>query len=325
MSELVRAQHARGIQAGVVRIDPTETRTIWLTLPDASPVQISFRDLVREAKGFDALHVHQISSFAFDAAALLRQLGHVPLVLTDHGGGWPTPSRLFGRSRLRLVDGIGAVSPWSLSRLTGDRRWARPAEILWGGGDHVVVGEPTGTHIEKHYDFLFVGRLLPHKGVHVLIDALPAQATLGIAGEARDPQYRRDLQRAAQGKAVEFLGSPSDDDLAQIYRSTRFTVLPSVDAYRDQTFRQPELLGLTLLESLNVGTPVVGSDLGGMADLLSAVNMPSAPSGDVGAWKALLVELLRNPQPQVRGADKFTWDATAGRAQNLYGMVASSR
>jgi glycosyltransferase involved in cell wall biosynthesis len=68
---------------------------------------------------------------------------------------------------------------------------------------------------------------------------------------------------------VEFLAGPSDAELLELYRTAVATVLPSV--YLDHLGRfqrAPELMGLTLIESMACGTPAVCPRVGGMPELV---------------------------------------------------------
>jgi glycosyltransferase involved in cell wall biosynthesis len=114
---------------------------------------------------------------------------------------------------------------------------------------------------------LFVGRLLPHKGIDQLIAAMPAGVLLTVCGRPYEPGYYEHLRACAQGKDVEFLTDADDSAIRGLYRRALATVLPSV--YRDsfgKTYTAPELMGFTLLESMACGTPAICSRVGGMPE-----------------------------------------------------------
>src|SRR5262249_39091115 len=132
-----------------------------------------------------------------------------------------------------------------------NRRWAR---VVYGGVDTERFSPDPS--ISRENTILFVGRLLPHKGVNYLIEAVPADLPLEIIGRPYDPRFFADLQRLAAGKLVRFRTDCDDASLVAAYRRARCVVLPSV--YRDlygQETRVPELLGQTLLEGMACGTP----------------------------------------------------------------------
>ncbi len=78
---------------------------------------------------------------------------------------------------------------------------------------------------------LYVGRLLPHKGIEHLIDATPPELPLTVCGRAYHDGYFRRLQAAAVGKQVEFVTDADDATILDLYRRAWVNVLPSV--YRE--------------------------------------------------------------------------------------------
>jgi rhamnosyl/mannosyltransferase len=98
---------------------------------------------------------------------------------------------------------------------------------------------------------LFVGRLVPYKGLQYLIQAMRGlEATLLIIGKGPDEQ-RLKLLAAAQGPQVQFLGQVSS--LAPYYRAADLFVLPSCET--------KEAFGLVQLEAMHCGLPVINTAL----------------------------------------------------------------
>ncbi len=117
-------------------------------------------------------------------------------------------------------------------------------------------------------DVLYAGVVTPLKGVHHLVAAFATVAArrsipkLIVVGRCPDGPYRAELHRqiAALGisHAVTFVGELSQTDLALRMASARVLVLPS----------HSEGLGRVLFEAMAVGTPVIGSAVGGIPDLI---------------------------------------------------------
>ena len=134
--------------------------------------------------------------------------------------------------------------------------------------------------------------------------------------------YRSTVEALAKGKNVDFVGSPNDDDLSVLYKASGHTLFPSVSAYGDQRWKRPELLGLVALESLSCGTPVIGSDVGGLGEVLAMTSQTAVPPGDVPAWHAAMNTAISAGATVVPpSAGMFTWDATAERSRRLYRQV----
>lgn len=141
--------------------------------------------------------------------------------------------------------------------------------------------------------FLFVGRLVPYKGLGVLLSALhhEPRARLDIVGGGplRDRLARR-LRDENLALRVRLLGEVSDEQLMRLLETGRALVLPSRD--RSETF------GLSLLEGMAAGLPLIASDLPtGVRDLARPGETGwLVPPGDPEALGAALGECLDDPE-----------------------------
>lgn len=318
VTELARAARARGLTVDIAVVRSMREFAELDDL-DAPTRPISLGRFLNLVRGCDLVHVHQLNTPGFDYAAVSAKLLGKPLVLSDHGGGALTPGRSLGRLRLRLLDGAGFVSAWSC-RDIDPLGVIKHNAIIFGGGDHLPVAEP----LDRRYDFGFVGRLIPHKGAHIAIEALPTGSSLIVAGQPRDPAYFQTLKQLAEGKDVTFISDASDDMVASLHKSVRFLLVPSVESYGDQVYARPELLGIVALEALAAGTPVIGSKVGGLGEVLKMANQVTVPPGDVAKWQAALLRALETgASPFKRTA--FTWDEVARRCETLYVELLEGR
>jgi glycosyltransferase involved in cell wall biosynthesis len=110
----------------------------------------------------------------------------------------------------------------------------------------------------------FVGTLVWHKGVHVLLDAvaqLPRESfELLVFGSVETfPDYVASLRRQAEGLPVRFLGGFESDEAASIYARIDVLVVPSL---------WPENSPLVIHEAFQAGVPVIGARVGGIPELL---------------------------------------------------------
>ncbi len=147
---------------------------------------------------------------------------------------------------------------------------------------------------------LFVGRLVPYKGLDVLLEAmasLPAARLLIVGtGPARPDLEARAAATDLAGR-VRFLGAVADAELPVLLTRARALVLPSRD--RSETF------GLSLLEAMAAGVPVIASDLPtGVRELCrpGETGWLAAP-GEVSSLRRALAEALADPaEARRRGA-----------------------
>ena len=276
--------------------------------------------MVRELSGAKVVHVHQYHTLLTDLVLLLGAIGRRRVFVTDHGGWAPNLGRYF--PRLRLITGLLAVSRYSAGLLPYLRS---RTSVIYGGADPARF-RPSGG---ARSGVVFVGRLLPHKGVDVLIEAADHDMEVSIYGRGYDRRYREELERLARGKRVRFFDQASDDQIVSAYQSARVVVLPSVLQSRyGPSGAKSELLGLTQIEAMACATPVVCSKLGPLEEV--AVDGETGyvvPPGDPAALRPRLRELLTDDERWGRMSDaalararsKFTWMATAERALEAYG------
>lgn len=137
----------------------------------------------------------------------------------------------------------------------------------------------------------YVGTIVWHKGVHLLVDAvrpLPRDSyEVRIHGDLRvAPDYVADLQRRAAGLPVHFLG-PFRGDLASIYGDLDLLVVPSLWL---------ENSPLVIHEAFMAGLPVVASNLGGIPDLVThARNGLLFDPASVSSLTSILSSLITQP------------------------------
>jgi glycosyltransferase involved in cell wall biosynthesis len=284
--------------------------------------------LPRALAGAEIVHTHQFRSLPTRMAAVTARARGAATAVTDHG----LTGRAWGGLVHRLFDRFLTVSRFSADLL------AAPPErtlVVYGGADpRRFTPEPGG----GRDGVLFLGRLTPHKGIDRLIRALPAGAALRVAGSGgHDPHpperdYPDLLRRLAQDREVSFLGPVPDQALPGLYRGAAVLAMPSVDR---TCYGRPvpvsELLGLTALEAMASGTPVVASRIGGLAEVVvdGETGFLVEP-GDLAALHDRLALVLADPRLAARlGANardlvmqRFTWRACAERCLAAYEALA---
>ena len=174
---------------------------------------------------------------------------------------------------------------------------------------------------------LFVGRLVPQKGVEYLIRAVPRisgrfpQAKFVIVGEGWMRSHLEWLaDKSGQRRRINFTGFISDQDLVALTKSADVLVVPSVY----------EPFGIVALEGMAAGVPVVASRVGGLAEILehdkTGVFVYSRNPYSI-AWgvERVLSDpgykdwLVKNAHETVR--KRFSWEAIARQTVDVYKKV----
>jgi glycosyltransferase involved in cell wall biosynthesis len=152
---------------------------------------------------------------------------------------------------------------------------------------------------------LTVGALIARKGQALVIDALPAlpgvHYWLAGAGE-EESRYRALARQRGVETRVHFMGSVANADLPQLYRAVDAVVMPSAS----------EGLANAWVEALACGTPIVISDAGGAAELVTSPVagriVARTPEAIAKAVQAILAAPPSPANVAASLADRFDWD-----------------
>jgi len=276
---------------------------------------------VREAAAADVVHCHQQHVLATSLTALMSRLRGRRVFCTDlGGGGWDVSAYV---STDRWFRGHLHISQYSRHVFGHDG--LASARVIYGGVDAARFSPGASA---RDIECLFVGRLLPHKGVDALVEAVPADMRAVVAGPAPDARYLEDLRALAQGKQVRFIHDADDDALVALYRRAKIVVLPSLyrDRYGAET-RVPELLGQTLLEGMAVGAATICTDVASMPEIvIDGITGIVVPPNDVGTLRSAVCALRDHPERAAemgrRGRERvlteFTWSAVVDRCLQAY-------
>jgi glycosyltransferase involved in cell wall biosynthesis len=217
-------------------------------------------------KDFDLVHIHQsLTIFGAYCTAIVKSLG-IPIVTTDHGGG-SEEVMLKGRG-IELSDGVLSVSKYALSLIGAN----------YYGLSRVVIGpidseffKPNNLIQRNKNSILSVNRIMPHKGIDRIIEALPKELELKVVGQIYNKKYYKHLRSIAGGKNVVFVSDVDDTQLVELYQTSGLFIQASthIDCYGKKHLK-PELMGLTTLEAMSCGAPVIVSDAGSLPELLNS-------------------------------------------------------
>ncbi|MCE4027830.1 glycosyltransferase, partial [Microbacterium sp. Au-Mic1] len=214
-----------------------------------------------------------------------------------------------GRARV-IPLGVDPAPPLTPSASPSDSRSGTvPGSVAArepGSADRVVVG--------------LLGRLVPEKGVLLLLDALVDAPALHARIAGTGPLATALLQEAARrgvADRVDFLGGVDPEEIAGFYASIDVLAVPSLP-----TPRWTEQFGRVAVEAMAAGVPVVSSDAGALPDVVGGAGIVVS-RGDAHAL-ADAVQQAAGPRREelvaaglVRAAE-CSWPAVAEQYQRMY-------
>ncbi|MGD0194499.1 MAG: glycosyltransferase family 1 protein [Candidatus Dormibacteria bacterium] len=174
---------------------------------------------------------------------------------------------------------------------------------------------------------LWVGSLRsrdPRKGLDTLLEAMERGGddggpTLALAGALGPEADRLAAEAWRRHVPLVLCGPVEDHDLASLYRQAAVVALPSTH----------EGFGLTALEAMACGAPLVASAVGNLPQLTLDVAIlipPSDPAALAEAIESVLSEPVRAARMRHAGVDRasgYTWERTAALTAAVYERVAS--
>lgn len=174
--------------------------------------------------------------------------------------------------------------------------------------------------LQKDSYILFLGRLVPEKGIHYLIEAyqqLKTDKKLVIAGGISDTgEYEQVLQKlAADNPNILFTGFVQGNLLEELYSNAYLYVMPS----------DLEGMPLSLLEAMSYGNCCVTSNIEECAAVMGNFGI-TFPKGNVQALANTLQQLCDAPQTVAQYkhhaaayiTEKYNWDDVTDKTLELY-------
>ena len=177
-------------------------------------------------------------------------------------------SRLVESIYLRTVDAVICNSPTTKKEV--EKISTVPKSIVaFPGNDHIEGGQGSSESVSKSgFNILFVGSVIPRKGVHTLIQAIrrlsDEKVHLDLVGSLKsNPEYVASIRQLIQAndldESVTIHGRVEDEDLQMFYASCDVLAVPS--SY--------EGLGIVYLEAMKHGKPVIATKNGGTNDIIT--------------------------------------------------------
>lgn len=227
---------------------------------------------------------------------------------------WPLPARAFRHWTLAHASFVAARSP-AAAELVRRRRPGLSSPVI---PHHVPAWPDTTRAPHDRFTLGYAGRLVPEKGLDVLIDAAAGLGDVVVRLVGNGPMRAELHQRASlRSVRLEIDGGVKHQDMAAAYAGFDVLVLPS-----RTTSTWTEQFGRALVEAQWCGVPVVGSDSGEIPWVISSLGGGLVVrEGDVASLREVLVRLRDSPglrrELAERGAanarERFSVPAVASR------------
>lgn len=321
----------------------------WLQLLAIPYIISGFFKCIKICRKFkpDIIHAHWPFPHAYIALGAAK-LFKIPLVLNFHGAElllirkkkWVKPLLKFAIGQAQAVFANSSFTAGKIKAL-------RNVDVEWSPyGTTLETGNAEPHAINGKFKILFVGRHIERKGICYLIEAtkyLPRdQFEIRIVGvgdltEQLKEQAANVIARNASDEAIQggsaalpaeiiFTGKLSPEALANEYKTANVFTLPAIVDSKGDT----EGLGVVLIEAMELGLPIVASNVGGIPDVVidgeTGILVPEKdPEALASAYKRLAAEpelvkhLLAGAQKRIN--ECFTWDGIIERQIAVYNKV----
>jgi glycosyltransferase involved in cell wall biosynthesis len=311
-----------------------------------TPIAVSPFNLFLE--DYDIIHCNFPSPYLSALFAWFSRLKGIPAVLTWHNdlprvtsaaGLLVRMHDLLSPAYLRSYERIIATTEVYARTSETLRRFHEKVRVVPNGVDTTRFNPNlSGWDVRKKHGLegkmvvLFVGALTQwhsYKGVDNLIQAFKIASEkndnlrlLIVGSGSLTSSYMKLVEKLSLHDAVVFAGRIDDEQLPHYYSASDFMVLASMD--------RSEGFGLVLLESMASGKPVIGSNVGGVTDVVRAgeTGLVSSP-GDVNDLAGAMLRLSYDPELRdsmgKKGrlyAERHDWSETIKGVERVYGEIA---
>jgi glycosyltransferase involved in cell wall biosynthesis len=293
---------------------------------------------------YDIIHTHIPTPWSADWSALYSRIKNKPLVVTYHndiiGNGLASLiARIYNSTGLKLVlnraDKIIVTQPGYVQSSSHLNKYQDKIEVIPNGVD-VEKFQPQNVSKERldETPTIFFLSLLDdfhrYKGLDYLIKALKivkkevSNIKLIIGGQGVLSEHYQEMADSMGLKEnVEFVGFIPDKQIAEYYSKANVFVLPSISSLQ-------EGFGIVALEALGCKTPVITTEIVGVAEDLERVKGGIVvPPRDPEKLAEAIIKILTEEEMQKimgeRGRklveEKYTWKGVAFSMEKLYNSV----
>jgi len=293
----------------------------------------------------DIVHAHSPIPYSDLPALMYAKRKKVPFLLTYQFDGQETGGSFMRNTGVSIYNKlfINRVLDSAEVIIATTRSYAEESPFLKNYLDKIVI-IPNGINIDEVTTnltkeesriklglpietkiILFFGSLVPYKGPDILLKAFKvikkefSEVKLIFAGRGQMLLKLRDMAKKFDIEDdVIFLGFVEEEDKALYYKSADIFSLPSTN--------MAESFGIVNLEAMASGVPLVGSNLGGIPDIIhEGVNGLLAEPCEHQSLANALLKLLKDDELRHKMGNNgkemvsdYSWDKIARTTENLY-------
>lgn len=287
--------------------------------------------IIAHAKDYDVLHAH--FTIPAMAAVLTKPIHRKPIVVTVRGSDvYRIPKyplgKTFNHIALSKCDKITAMSHDLLNEV-------RAAGIPSGKLEYIpppidLEKFPPGIWDKREPIILYVASLIERKGPRILIEAFhriaeefPSFRLVMVGKGPEAPQLNQLAVDLNLKNRIEFIEYLTQDQVADLMRRATLFVLPSLE----------EALGMVIVEALASGLPVIGTNAGGIPEVVTPDVGMLVPPGDAPALAEAMRTLLSNPGTLAQMSERapkhvrlhfYTHDQNAAHLVSLFSSLIDS-
>ena len=323
----------------------------WLQLLAIPYIINGFFQCIRICRKWrpDVIHAHWPFPHAYIALGAAKFF-KIPLVLNFHGAElllirkkkWVKPLLKFAIGQAQAIFANSSFTAGKIKALRNvNVEWSPYGTTLEDNKDEsgVILSETKDPvtivphPVNGKFKILFVGRHIERKGICYLIEAakyLPKDKfEIRIVGVGDlTEQLKQQAAAVNEGAEIIFTGKLSPEALANEYKTANVFTLPAIVDHKGDT----EGLGVVLIEAMELGLPIVASNVGGIPDVVvdgeSGILVPEKdPVALAEAFKrleanpTLIQKLLAGARNRIE--ECFTWDGIIERQVEVYKKVIS--
>lgn len=320
----------------------------WFSSPMYFPEYVLRTALDIRRKRCDIVHIHNFSQFP----ELIRRINpNIKIVLNMHCEWLSQLDPKTVAKRLSYVDLIVGVSDHITNKVKEKfPQFADRCITMYNGADIVHFEQKNFVPKSHEKTLLFVGRVTPEKGLHILLEAYGTvlqeypniqliivgdthgctsyDLLVGLSGEDKvkdlgkffsEDYYTYLLKNIPQGatQKITFTGRVSQAAITKYYAQAHLLIQPSFS----------DACPVPVIEAMASGLPVIGSNAGGIPELVAdGKTGVIVQSGDVEELAMQIINLLRNNEQREimakmarhRAVLIFSWDKIAKMWEEEY-------